>query len=31
MTSVKPNPDGYHTVTPYILVQDAAKLINRLR
>ena len=31
MTPVKPIPEDYHTVTPYILVQDAAKLINRLR
>jgi PhnB protein len=28
MTSVKPIPDGYHTVTPYILVQGADKLID---
>jgi PhnB protein len=28
MTSVKPIPEGYHTVTPYILAQDAAKLID---
>ena len=28
MTPVKPIPKGYHTVTPYILVQDAAKLID---
>ena len=28
MTSVKPIPDGYHTVTPFILVQGAAKLID---
>jgi uncharacterized glyoxalase superfamily protein PhnB len=25
--SVKPIPDGYHTVTPYLVVQGAAKLI----
>ncbi|MGH9987951.1 MAG: VOC family protein [Nitrososphaeraceae archaeon] len=28
MTSVKSIPDGYHTVTPYLLVQSAEKLIN---
>jgi len=28
MTSVKPIPEGYHTVTPYILVQGADKLID---
>ena len=28
MTPVKPIPDGYHTVTPYILVQGADKLID---
>ena len=28
MTSVKPIPNGYHTVTPYILVQGADKLID---
>jgi PhnB protein len=28
MTSVKPILDGYHTVTPFILVQDAAKQID---
>ena len=28
MTSVKPVPDGYHTVTPYILAQGADKLIG---
>jgi PhnB protein len=31
MTSVKPIPDGYHTVTPYILVQGADKLIDFLK
>lgn len=25
--SVKPVPDGYHTLTPYLIVQDAEKLI----
>ena len=24
---VKPRPDGYHAVTPYLVVQDAARLI----
>jgi PhnB protein len=28
MTSVKPIPNGYHMVTPYILVQGADKLID---
>jgi PhnB protein len=28
MTSIKPIPDGYHTVTPYLLVQSADKLID---
>jgi PhnB protein len=28
MSSVKLVPDGYHTVTPYLLVQDAEKLID---
>jgi PhnB protein len=28
MTSVKSIPDGYHTVTPYLLVQGADKLID---
>ena len=28
MTSVKPIPDGYRTVTPFILVQGADKLID---
>jgi PhnB protein len=31
MTSVKPIPNGYHTVTPYILVQGADKLIDFLK
>jgi hypothetical protein len=26
-SSVRPIPDGYHTVTPYLLVEDAAGLI----
>jgi PhnB protein len=25
---VKPIPDGYHTVTPYLIVQDAARAID---
>ncbi len=25
---VKPIPDGYHTVTPYLMVKDAAKFIE---
>ncbi len=29
MTSnVKPIPDGYHTVTPYMIIKDAAKAID---
>lgn len=28
MTSVKSIPEGYHTVTPYLLVQGADKLID---
>jgi hypothetical protein len=31
MTSVKPIPEGYHTVTPYILVQGAEKLIDFMK
>ena len=30
MTSVKPIPDGYHTVTPFLLVQGAEQLIDFL-
>lgn len=26
--AVKPIPEGFHTVTPYLLVRDAAKLID---
>lgn len=26
--AVKPVPDGYHTVTPYLIVNDAAKAID---
>ena len=29
--AVKPIPDGYHTVTPYLIVPDAAKLIDFLK
>ena len=29
--AVKPIPDGYHTVTPYLTVQGAAKLIDFLQ
>jgi len=29
--AVKPIPDGYHTVTPYLVVQRAAKLIDFLK
>ena len=28
--TVKPVPDGYHTVTPYLVVQDVASLIDFL-
>ena len=28
MSSVKPIPDGYHTITPYICVNDAANAIE---
>lgn len=28
---VKPIPDGYHTVTPYLIVTDAARLIDFYR
>lgn len=31
MTSVKPIPDGYHAVTPYLVVHDAKKLIDFMR
>ncbi|NVN89817.1 MAG: VOC family protein [Desulfuromonadales bacterium] len=27
-TSIKPIPDGYHTVTPYLVIKDAAKAIE---
>ena len=26
--SVKPIPDGYHTITPYLVVEDADKLVE---
>ena len=26
--AVKPIPDGYHTVTPYLIVQDAARALD---
>lgn len=29
--SVKPIPDGYHSVTPYLVVQGAGKLIDFLK
>lgn len=29
--AVKPIPEGYHSVTPYLVVQDAAKLIDFLK
>ena len=29
--AVKPVPDGYHTVTPYLVVQGAAQLIEFLK
>lgn len=29
--SVKPIPDGYHTVTPYLLVKGVAELLDFLR
>jgi PhnB protein len=28
MSAVKPIPDGYHTVTPHLVVRDAAKAIE---
>lgn len=28
---VKPVPDGYHTITPYIVVEDAAGLIEFMK
>jgi PhnB protein len=29
--AVKPIPDGYHTITPYIVVEGAAKFIEFLK
>jgi PhnB protein len=29
--AVKPIPDGYHSITPYLVVEDAAKLIDFLK
>jgi uncharacterized glyoxalase superfamily protein PhnB len=29
--AAKPIPDGYHTVTPYLIVRDAAKTIDFLK
>lgn len=29
-STVKPIPEGYHTVTPYLVVEDVAKLIDFL-
>ncbi len=26
--AVKPIPDGYHTVTPYLIVDDAGKALD---
>src|SRR5262249_15894735 len=31
MSKVKPIPDGYHTVTPYLVVEGASKLIDFLK
>lgn len=31
MHSTKPIPDGYHTITPYLLVENAAALIDFLK
>jgi PhnB protein len=31
LTSVKPIPDGYHAVTPYLVVRGAERLINFLK
>jgi len=28
MSTVKPVPDGYHTITPHLVVRDAAKAID---
>jgi PhnB protein len=29
--AVKPRPDGYHTVTPYLVVDGAARVIDFLK
>ena len=29
--AVKPIPDGYHTITPYLIVNNASKLIDFLK
>ena len=29
--AVKPIPDGYHSITPYLVVNDAAKVIEFLK
>ena len=29
--TIKPVPKGYHTVTPYLFVQDAGQLIDFLK
>ena len=31
MPTVKPIPEGYHTVTPYLVVTGAAKLIDFMK
>jgi len=31
MATVKPIPDGYHTITPYLLTTDAAALLDFLK
>src|SRR5437773_592403 len=31
MNTVKPVPEGYHTVTPYLIVNDAAALIEFIK
>src|SRR5687768_8168176 len=31
LMAVKPVPDGYHTVTPYLIVKDAAKALDYYR
>jgi len=31
VAAVKPIPDGYHTVTPFLTVKDAAKLMDFLK